>query len=145
MDFNAPWEILNPMSKAVLSEFDRCGWHSKQSCLQGWANFHRSQAWQIVLICNTSSVLIQVMTWSHYLKLILTQFTDAWMCHQDRGSDTIGCLWSWSSLTHLPLDKIDAFPQTILLDAFSWMKSFVFWLKFHWSLFLNVQLTMTQH
>ena len=25
------------------------------------------------------------------------------------------------------------------------MKSFVFWLKFHWSLFLRVQLTITQH
>ena len=58
---------LKSLSKAVLGEFDRCGWHSKQSCLQGWANFHRSQAWQIVLVCNTSSVLIQVMTWSHYL------------------------------------------------------------------------------
>ena len=22
-----------------------------------------------------------------------------------------------------------------IIDAFSWMKSFVFWLKFHWSLF----------
>ena len=27
----------------------------------------------------------------------------------------------------------------------SGMKSFVFWLKFHWSLFLSVQLTITQH
>ena len=30
-------------------------------------------------------------------------------------------------------------------DAFSRMKSFVFWLKFHWSLFLRVQLTMNKH
>ena len=30
-------------------------------------------------------------------------------------------------------------------DAFSWMKRFVFWFKFHWSLFLRDQLTMTQH
>ena len=30
-------------------------------------------------------------------------------------------------------------------NAFSWMKSFVFWLNFHWSLFLRVQLTITQH
>ena len=34
--------------------------------------------------------------------------------------------------------------QTIFSDAFSWMKSFVFWLKFHWSLFLKVQLTISQ-
>ena len=28
---------------------------------------------------------------------------------------------------------------------FSWMKIFQFWLKFHWSLFLNVQLPRSQH
>ena len=35
--------------------------------------------------------------------------------------------------------------QTIFSDAFSWMKKFVFWLKFHWRLFLRVQLTISQH
>ena len=30
-------------------------------------------------------------------------------------------------------------------DAFSWMKRFVFWLNFLWSLLLSVQLTITQH
>ena len=34
-----------------------------------------------------------------------------------------------------------AISQTIFSDAFSWMKSVVFGLKFHWSLFLRVQLT----
>ena len=39
-------------------------------------------------------------------------------------------------LTHPPLDKMAAILQTIFSDYFqSWMKSFVFWLKFHWSLF----------
>ena len=36
-------------------------------------------------------------------------------------------------------------PADIISDAFSWMKSFVLWLKFHWSLFLTVQLTITQY
>ena len=31
--------------------------HSKYKCLQDWANFHRSWAWQIVLIFNTSIAL----------------------------------------------------------------------------------------
>ena len=48
-------------------------------------------------------------------------------------------------LTNLPMDKMAAISQTIFSDAFSWMKSFVFWLKFHWSLFPSVQLTLTQH
>ena len=40
-------------------------------------------------------------------------------------------------LTHPPLDKMAAISQRIFSDAFSWMKSFAFWLKFHWSLFLG--------
>ena len=32
--------------------------------------------------------------------------------------------------------------QTLFSDAFSWMKIFVFWLKFNWSLFLRVQFTI---
>ena len=48
-------------------------------------------------------------------------------------------------ITHLPLDKMATISQTIFSDAFSSMKSFVFWLKFHWSLFLTVWLTITQH
>ena len=45
---------------------------------------------------------------------------------------------AWCVLTHLPLDKMAAISQTIFSDAFSWMTSFVLWLKFHWSVFLMV-------
>ena len=38
--------------------------------------------------------------------------------------------------THLPLDKMVTVSQKIFSNAFSWMNSFVFWLKFHWSSFL---------
>ena len=47
------------------------------------------------------------------------------------------------ALTHLPLDKMAAISQTIFSDAFPLIKFFVFLLKFHWSLFLRVQLTIT--
>ena len=53
-------------------------------------------------------------------------------------------LWNRQLLVHLPLDKMAAISQTMFSDAFSWMKSFVFWLQFHWSLFLMVQMTTTQ-
>ena len=46
-------------------------------------------------------------------------------------------------LTHLPLNKMAAISQTMFSDAFSWMNSFIFWLKFHWSLFLRFQLTIS--
>ena len=53
---------------------------------------------------------------------------------------------SWPiTLIHLHQDKMTTISQMIYSDAFSWMTSFVFWLKFHWSLFLRVQLTITQH
>ena len=42
-------------------------------------------------------------------------------------------------------DKMDAISQTTFWSAFSWMKMFEFRLKFHWSLFLRVQLTIFRH
>ena len=48
-------------------------------------------------------------------------------------------------LTHWGRDKMVAISQTTFLSAFSWMEMFEFRLKFHWSLFLRVQLTKFQH
>ena len=48
-------------------------------------------------------------------------------------------------LTHWGQDKMDAISQTTFSSAFSWMKMFEFLLKFHWSLFLSVQLTIIRH
>ena len=50
-------------------------------------------------------------------------------------------------LTHLPLNKMTVTSQMIFSDVFSRMKNFVnenFWSKFHWSLFLEVQLSIIQ-
>ena len=48
-------------------------------------------------------------------------------------------------LTHWGRDKMAAVSQTTLSNAFSWMKMLEFRLRFHWSLFLRVQLTIIQH
>ena len=48
-------------------------------------------------------------------------------------------------LTHWGRDKMDAVSQTPFSKAFSWMKMYEFRLKFYWSLFLRVQLTIFQH
>ena len=50
-----------------------------------------------------------------------------------------------SVLTHWGRDKMEAISQTAFWSAFSWMKMFAFRLKFHWSLFLKVQLKIFQH
>ena len=53
MDFKAPWELWNPLSKAVHGKFLRPGRHSEHNWIQYLANFHRSRAWKIVLIFNS--------------------------------------------------------------------------------------------
>ena len=48
------------------------------------------------------------------------------------------------TLNHLSLYKMATISQTTFSNAFSWMKSFVFWFEFHWSLFPVIQLTISQ-
>ena len=47
-------------------------------------------------------------------------------------------------LTHWGRNKNTAILRTFS-NVFSWMKMYEFWLKFHWILFLRVQLTIFQH
>ena len=48
-------------------------------------------------------------------------------------------------LIHWSRDKMAAISQTTHSNVFSWTKKVEFCLKFHWSLFLRVQLTIFQH
>ena len=48
-------------------------------------------------------------------------------------------------LTHWGRDKMATIFQTTFSNAFSWMKMFKFRLKFQWSMFPRVQLTIFQH
>ena len=48
-------------------------------------------------------------------------------------------------LTHWGRDKMAAIFQTTFSNAFSWMKMHEFRLRFHWSLFLRLELTIFQH
>ena len=50
-----------------------------------------------------------------------------------------------TALTHWGRDKMDAILQTAFSNAFSWMKTHKFRLRFHWSLFLRFELTISQH
>ena len=50
-----------------------------------------------------------------------------------------------SDIAHWGRDKMATISQTTLSNAFSWRKMLEFGLKFHWSLFLRVQLTIFQH
>ena len=57
----------------------------------------------------------------------------------------LSCIYDGSCLTHWGRDKMATIFQTTISNAFSWMKMYEFWLIFHWSLFLRVQLTFFQH
>ena len=48
-------------------------------------------------------------------------------------------------LTHCGRDKMAAIFHTTFSNGFSWLKMYWFQFKFHWSLFLWVQLTIFQH
>ena len=73
---------------------------------------------------------------------------DSWL---DLSCTASMCSLRWTSshwkkkrdirLTHWGRDKMDAISQTTFSSTFSWMKMFEFRLKFHWSLFLWVELT----
>ena len=47
--------------------------------------------------------------------------------------------------THWGRDKMATIFQTIFSNAFSWTKTCEFRLRFHWSLFLRLQLTIFHH
>ena len=47
--FQIKLRLLNP---TVPDKLNGSGGQSKLNCLQNWANFHRSRAWQILLIFN---------------------------------------------------------------------------------------------
>ena len=49
------------------------------------------------------------------------------------------------SILHWGLNKMGDILQMSFSNAFSWKKIFVFWLKFHWNLFLMVHLTASQY
>ena len=50
-----------------------------------------------------------------------------------------------AAVTHWSRERMAAISQTTFSNAFSWMKIYEFRLKFHWSLFPRVQLTIFQH
>ena len=82
---------------------------------------------------NFSEISIEIQTFS--LKHIRLKMSSAKCCSFRLGLNV---------LTHWGRDKMVADSQMTLLNAFYWMKMLEFRLRFHWSLFLRVQLTIIQ-
>ena len=85
-------------------------------------------------------------------------FIDTWSCCDTNRShitsSTISkCIyWFFSNIdfqlrlfTHWGRDKTAAISKTTFSNVFSWMKIYEFRSRFHWSLFLRFELTISQH
>ena len=74
------------------------------------------------------------------------ELTEHWEHLVIRDQNKPNCCWNCQLQVNssLPWIKWRPFSQTIFSDAFSRMNIFVFWLRFHLSLLLRVQLTIIQ-
>ena len=88
-----------------------------------------------------------------YLRSIFKKMTDCWQFPvliqrsrwRTKSCETMVCAVCLAMfLTHRGRNKMDTISQTTFSNAFFVMKMFEFRLKFHWSLFPRVQLTIFQ-
>ena len=108
---------------------------------------------KVRLILETWRVYIatQVM-WTHpalhKINRVLCTFSPRYK-HCDAGclvcGNLLNAIRDSKILTHWDQDTMYAIFQTTFSNAFSWMKMFKFWLRFHWSLFPRFQFTIFQH
>ena len=119
--------------------------HSKSCCDQS-SPARRTITWfgSIYLIrldkfCCPSLAIMS--SWPPVLQPTSVPLLESQRARTRPGTDIVHWILDWwlilRKLTHHPLDKMGAILQTIFSDASLWMKSFVFWIKFHWSLFLR--------
>ena len=126
-----------------------CAWQQ----VRLWMSSQFSLAWDIAAIWTWLLIALvpRWHVWSGQTSLYWESWqTKGWKhCDGGEGQSVMRNKNYWlhliSIVTHLYLDKMAAILQMIYLDAFTRMKSLVFWLKFHWSLLLRVQLTIIQH
>ena len=124
-------------------------------CLNTICRFNISSAETVVFRKNVDNTIADAATWMFMLSYIgLNRLR--WMILQlpmrfkhveivIKYIVNVSKITARQRLTQISLDKVAAISQTTFSNAFSWMKSFVFRLKFHWSLFLKVQLIISQH
>ena len=123
------------LSLVILSKSRRCYQHRQ---------FHFSNWYHI---CHNDVQMMWANSNSCYLKSSYRM--DYSMMIYPNNNAVTGCVTSTVIVTvkinTLRPRQMAAIFQTTFWNVFSWMKMFEFRVKFHWSLFLKVQLTMLQH
>ena len=134
-----------PCTKASDTELWCFIWFA--SWINGWVN-NRGTG-DLIRKALIMTVIVMIKTYLMFLVLVcmndnghLVVYFIKWTAKHNVTSLAVTSQWL---LTHLPLDKMAAVSQTIFSDLFSSMKKKIFWLKFHWGLFLRSQLTIIQH
>ena len=92
--------------------------------------------------------VVKTMTTGHWFNIKITMgFPLLVRCHLYIESGALGIIphCSDGKSTHLPLGKMAATWQMPISNTFPWMKMYWFWLRFPWSLFPMVQLTIFLH
>ena len=119
-----------------------------------WNDVHFVQGRWIVNLRTDERLIVFLFLWSyHYLQVILIRyffilFTVASLVLGDYHFVQDILIYprhSTNTLTHWGWDKMAATSGMIFSNAFSWMKMYEFWFKFHWSLFPMLQLTIFQY
>ena len=107
---------------------------------------HCAQPWFMHYTEDTT--IVQWLSHQYVTLLIVSKSPPCCLYHDKHttmASPIILVLCYLHFLNTLRQRKMDAISQTTFSSAFSWMKMFEFRLKFHWNLFLRVQLTIFQH
>ena len=149
LSWAVPFEENQPQKLLIYRDYGRT---ASDSCLPckcwcravsraaacGWTNaLHVISYVNVAINCSTPMM--------HSLNSIIAMATDGLEANRLQTISSHYADLTLCDLTHLLLDKMADISQRIVSDTFSWMKSCIFQLKFHWNLFLRVQLTITQH
>ena len=108
---------------------------SESYCNQASASAYSVLIGQCYVTCLSLRCHIPVMSPFQWINASIT-YVYHMFCHLDRHV-FFSTHWYW--------DKMAAIFQPSFSNAFSWMKMYEFRLRFYWSLFLRVQLTIFQH
>ena len=101
-------------NKHPKTNFDACMMLQKPTLLLKWKYFFKKGQFEgDIIFCHLNDV-------------IMTTFTNIGWHHDLRST-----IFIWGDeINSSPLDKMATISQTIFLDAFSWIKSYIFWLNF---------------
>ena len=120
--------VSNHLSKISVRNYKNIEGYTAH-IIVSWPN---PKQWQMG---HTSNLMMMMRSSTGILTIVIKKWV-SWI-HNDRMLDNVSLFSALCIvLTHWGRDK---------MDAISWMKMFEYRLKFHWSLFLRVHLTISQH